>query len=103
MIRQSHSWQFHFPKTKYERVAMGILLLFNGIIMLILGMAADGGRANAKTIDDILSVADMHKSAVIGGEITKDNLIGMFDTGNFLAQKEYYCFVKTKKSGYYYR
>ncbi len=91
MIRRFHAWRFHFPKTKYERAAFGILLLFNGIIMLILGMAVDRGRANAKTIDDILSVADMQKSAVIGGEITKDNLIGMFDTGNLLAQKEYYC------------
>ena len=96
MIRRFHAWKFHFPKTKYERAAFGILLLFNGIVMLILGMAVDRGRANAKTIDDILSVADMHKSAVIGGEITKDNLIGMFDTGNLLAQKEYYCFVKTE-------
>ena len=30
-----------FSKTKYERAVMGILLLINGVIMLILGMAVD--------------------------------------------------------------
>ena len=97
--------RIRLPRTRAERFATGISLIFVGVLLFLVAGKLGGRLENTCNIDDVASLEYLKNSSliegqnVITGEITKNNFLGSFDTGNLLEEPEYYCFISTKKHG----